>query len=98
MAFISFFSKDLSSLINDFTICYCSNQISNNWGDTEIPVHTGEAVSDGFANMFSVGIAASILGVADDNVNAEDNKKDEVLKVSVTWKSVRILLTIQHDS
>jgi hypothetical protein len=45
-----------------------------------------------------VEIAASILGVADDNVNAEDNKKDEVLKVSVTWKSVRILLTIQHDS
>ena len=93
LTFISFFSKDLSSLINDFTICYCSNQISNNWGDTEIPVHTGEAVSDGFENLFSVGIAASILGVADDNVNAEDNKKDEVLKVSVTWKSVRILLT-----
>ena len=86
LTFISFFSKDLSSLINDFTICYCSNQISNNWGDTEIPVHTGEAVSDGFENLFSVG-------VADDNVNAEDNKKDEVLKVSVTWKSVRILLT-----
>ena len=54
---------------------------------------TGEAVSDGFENLFSVEIAASILGVADDNVNAEDNKKDEVLILSVTLKSVRILLT-----
>ena len=107
LTFISLFSKDLASLIND-----C---MTDDVPTVTVPIKsqtiemllkflsTGETVSDDFENLFSLGKAASMLGIVDDNwtiVNSEeevvDNKKGEITTLSVTWKSDEDIIDIKQ--